>query len=110
MRKLAAEFGLAKDELTKGLYDAPSAGVPKENASSLCVSPLGSSRRYKRCRGCIGNYCIIDAYNLTAAHSEAINDKIFTAVKHGVITYDQIATKIGSVAALRKKLASALMI
>ena len=105
VRGMSAEFGLAKEELTKGLYDALSAGVPADNVFDFMKTAAKAAKA-----GAAGvavaveaTTRIMDAYGEAAGSATNINDKLFTAVKYGVITYEQLAEKIGSVAGVAEK-------
>ena len=105
VRKLSAEFGLAKDELTKGLYDALSAGVPKENVFSFMkVAAKAAQAGAAEVQVAVeATTRIMDAYGKEAGTATDINDMLFKTVKKGVITYEQLASQIGKVAGIAQK-------
>ena len=105
VRKLSAEFGLAKDELIKGLYDALSAGVPKENVFSFMkVAAKAAQAGAADVQVAVeATTRIMDAYGKEAGTATDINDMLFKTVKKGVITYEQLASQIGKVAGIAQK-------
>jgi len=85
VRSLSVEFGLAKDELTKGLYDAISAGVPKENAFEFLrtASKTAIAGAATTAESVDLLTTAINAFGYEASDAEKVSDILFTAVKQG---------------------------
>ena len=104
IREMSVEYGMGTDTLAKGLYDLLSAGVSAEDAiSTLAVAT----------RGAIGGQTdtatsvkavvrILRAFNLESAAAKDVSDILFQVVKQGVITYEELAETIGTVAPTAK--------
>jgi len=105
VRKMSAEFGMSKEELTTGLYNALSAGVPKENVFSFMkVAAKAAKAGAAEVQVAVeATTRIMDSYGEAAGSATHINDMLFKTVKKGVITYDQLASQIGKVAGIAQK-------
>jgi TP901 family phage tail tape measure protein len=102
VRGLAAEFGLAKEELTKGLYDAISAGIPKENAFEFLRTAAKTA-----IAGATDTASAVDlltttinAFGLEASKAEQTADVLFSAVRLGKTTIGELAASMAQAAPL----------
>lgn len=100
VRTLSDEFGIAQTTLTEGLYQAISAGVPKENAlefmrvaSSAAVAGVTDVET-----SVDGLTSIINAFGLEASDASAVADSMFTAVKGGKTNFEQLSSSIFQIA------------
>jgi TP901 family phage tail tape measure protein len=89
-------------ELTKGLYQALSAGVEPAKAVQFVAKSAEAAKA-----GLADVFTAVDAgttimnaYGESAEDIGAINDRMFTAVKLGKTTYQELASSIGKVATL----------
>jgi len=99
---LSAELGIAKSELVGGLYQALSAGVPKDNVMDFlkvsAKAAIGGVATTKESVSALTT--IMDTYNLKAEDASIISDKLFTTVKNGKINFSELARGIGDVAGI----------
>ena len=100
VRGLAAEFGLAKEELTKGLYDAISAGIPKENAFTFLRTAAKTA-----IAGATDTASAVDlltttinAFGLEASKAESVADTLFSGVRLGKTTIGELASSMAQAA------------
>ncbi len=96
---LTAKFGEGSETLTKGLYDILSASVPAVQALytleiSARAAAAGVSSTGVTADAVTG---IINAYGLSAGKAGDISDLLFSIVKRGKITFDELAQNIGKV-------------
>jgi len=100
IREMSAEFGMAKDRLTKGLYDILSAGIPA--AGAMDVLEVAT-------KGAVGGVTdtavsvdllttVLNAYSKDASEAAHISDVMFKIVKEGKVTYAELAENIGKIA------------
>jgi TP901 family phage tail tape measure protein len=99
VRDLAAEFGLAKEELTKGLYDALSAGIPSGNVFEFMraasrVAVAGASSASEAVGLLVG---AMNQFNIPATKAEAVADVFFNTVRYGVTTIPELAQHLSTV-------------
>lgn len=98
--RMSGRFGMAKDALTKGLYDILSAGIAAEHG--LEVLEVAT-------RGAIGGATdtavsvdalttVLNAFGLAATKAAHVSDVLFQIVKDGKITYAELAENIGKLA------------
>ncbi len=99
---VSAEFGLAKDELTKGLYDALSAGVPKENAfdflrtaAKAAIAGAGTTAEAVDLLT-----TSLNAFKIPASNAEKVADTLFTTVRLGKTTLSELSSAMATVAPL----------
>ena len=99
IRGMSAEFGLAKDELTKGLYDALSAGVPKENAFEfLRVAAKGAIAGAATTGEAVDILTTaLNAFGIPASEAESVSDALFTTVKLGKTTLSELSESFAQV-------------
>jgi TP901 family phage tail tape measure protein len=99
---LSASFGLAKDELTKGLYDALSAGIPKDNvfdflrvAAKAAVAGAGTTAEAVDILT-----TSLNAFRIPANRAEEVADVLFETVRLGKTTLTELASSFAQVAPL----------
>ena len=99
---LSAEFGLAKDELTKGLYDALSAGVPKDNAFEFLrvAAQAAVAGAATTAESVDFLTSALNAFNKPASEAAKVSDVLFTTIKQGKTTMSELAQSFSTVAPL----------
>jgi len=99
VKSLSAEFGLAKDELTKGLYDALSAGVPKDNAFEfLRVAAKGAVAGAATTAESVDILTsAMNAFKVPAKDAEKVSDALFTTVRLGKTTMSELSASFAQV-------------
>lgn len=97
---VSQEFGIAQDVLTNGLYSALSAGVPKENALEFMrVASQAAIAGVTDVNTAVdGISTTINAFGLSAAEAQAVADSMFTAVKGGKTTFEELSGALANVA------------
>jgi TP901 family phage tail tape measure protein len=100
VKDVSGEFGIAQDVLTKGLYNAISAGVPKDNALTfLQVASQASIAGVTDVNTAVdGLTTVINAFGLDAKDTQGIADSMFTAVKGGKTTFAELSASMFQVA------------
>jgi TP901 family phage tail tape measure protein len=100
IRKLSAEFGLAKTELTKGVYDALSAGIPSQNvfefmrvASKAAIAGAATTAETVDFLT-----TAINAYGKEAKDAQSISDTFFETIRLGKTTASELAASFADVA------------
>ena len=96
VKAVSDEFGIAQDVLTNGLYNAISAGVPKDNALTfLQVASSASIAGVTDVNTAVdGLSTVINAFGLDAADAQAVADSMFTAVKGGKTTFGELSASM----------------
>jgi TP901 family phage tail tape measure protein len=96
---LSKEFGIAQGVLTGGLYQAISAGVPKDNvlefmqvASQAAIAGVTDVET-----AVDGLTTIINAFGLDTAETQAVADSMFAAVKGGKTTFEELSASLFNV-------------
>lgn len=97
---LSAELGVAKDQLSSGLYQALSAGVPKDNVldflrTAAKVSVADGSTIETAVDGIT---TVLNAWGMEAARTDEVTDKMFKTVANGKTTFGQLAASISQAA------------
>ena len=101
IRRLSVEFGESTETLSKGLYDILSASVAPEKAMDVLATAT---------KAAIGGFTstavaadalttILNSYRMSADQAGLVSDKMFTTVKRGKLTYEELAGSIGKAAA-----------
>ena len=100
VRRLSDEFGIAQETLTGGLYQAISAGVPKQNAFTFMqVAAKASIAGVTDVETAVdGITTTINAFGLEAKDAQAISDSMFAAVKGGKTTFGELSGSLFNVA------------
>jgi len=100
VRDMAVSSGQSTETIAKGLYDILSASIAPEKALgflrvALRAAEGGMTDVATATKGMIR---ILRAYDMNATQAADISDTLFTVVKKGVITYEELAEHIGTVA------------
>jgi TP901 family phage tail tape measure protein len=100
VRTVSNEFAIAQDVLTKGLYQALSAGVPKDNALEFMqvASKAAIAGVTSVDTAVDGLTTTINAFGLDIGQAGAVADSMFAAVKGGKTTFDQLSSALFNVA------------
>ena len=98
--KLSAESGDSLDSLTKGLFDAVSAGVPAAESMEFLASAtkLATGGATNTAVAVDGLTTVINAFSLQASQANDVSDAFFEAMKFGKTTIQELATSIGPLA------------
>jgi len=100
VRSLSDEFGIAQETLTGGLYQAISAGVPRDNALEFMrvasKAAIGGVTDVETAVD--GLSSTINAYGLDAKDASKVADSMFTAVKGGKTTFEELSSSLFNVA------------
>jgi TP901 family phage tail tape measure protein len=96
---LSKEFGIAQGVLTGGLYQALSAGVPKDNALEFMqVASTAAIAGVTDVETAVdGLTTIINAFGLDSDSAEAVADSMFAAVKGGKTTFEELSASLFNV-------------
>lgn len=102
VRKLSAEFGLAKEELTKGLYDALSKGVPQENVFDFMATASKTAIAGATTTAEAVDFLTsaMNAFQIPASEADKVADTLFQTVKLGGTTVTELASSFGKVGSL----------
>jgi len=102
IRGMSAEFGLAKDELTTGLYNALSAGIPKDNAFEFMkiAAKTAKAGAASTAESVDLLTTALNAFGKPASEAEAVSDSLFTAVRLGKTTIGELGASFAKVAPL----------
>lgn len=102
IEEMSIKYGQATSVMSKGLYDVLSAGIDASKgitvlnvAAKAAIGGLSSTAV-----AADALTTILNSYRLTAKDSTRISDILFTTVKWGKITFEELASTIGQVAAL----------
>lgn len=97
---MAGDLGVAKSELAGGLYQALSAGVPKDNvltflsvAAKAAVADMGDTAT-----AVDGLTTVMNAFKIPFTEAQKIADLMFTTVKNGKTTFGELAANLSTVA------------
>jgi TP901 family phage tail tape measure protein len=97
---LSGELGLAQETLTSGLYQALSAGVPKETVFDfLAVAGKAAIAGVTDTETAVdGLTTVVNAFGLEAGDAGRVADSLFQAVKGGKTTFGELASSLFNVA------------
>jgi TP901 family phage tail tape measure protein len=100
VRDLSNDVGLAQSTIADGLYQAISAGVPKDNAFTFMqVASKAAIAGVTDVKTAVdGITTNINAFGLKAADAQRVADSMFTTVKGGKTTFGELASAMSSVA------------
>jgi TP901 family phage tail tape measure protein len=102
--ELSTQSSKTLDDLSKGLYQTISAGIPAVEGASGAFSVLEASQRAAVAglttveSSVDGTVSVLNAYGRDTIFATDVTDKLFTTVKLGRVTFDQLAKGIGRVA------------
>jgi TP901 family phage tail tape measure protein len=93
---LSTELGIAQDVLINGLYNALSAGVPKDNvfdfmevASRAAIAGVTDTNT-----AVDGITTVLNGFSLSADQASAVADSMFQAVKGGKTTFAELSASL----------------
>jgi TP901 family phage tail tape measure protein len=97
---LSKEFGIAQNILTGGLYQALSAGVPKENALAFMqVASQAAIAGVTDVETAVdGLTTVVNAFGLETSQTQEVADSMFAAVKGGKTTFEELSASLFNVA------------
>lgn len=100
VRQLSNQFGIAQETLVGGLYQAISAGVPRENAFEFMqVASKAAVGGVTDVETAVdGITTIINAFGLEAEDAQRVSDAMFTAVKGGKTNFEELSGALFNVA------------
>jgi TP901 family phage tail tape measure protein len=98
--EMSRRIGVDAVQSAKALYEALSAGVPKENAISFVeVASKTAIAGLTDAKVAVDALTtIIEAYSLKTSDAKAVSDSMFSAVKIGKFQFDDLAKAIGPAA------------
>jgi hypothetical protein len=90
---LSSELGVAKDELSSGLYQALSAGVPQETVFDFLriAAKTAIADGSDIATAVDGITTIINSFGLSAQDAAMVTDKMFATVRGGKTSFAQLA-------------------
>lgn len=97
------------EDLTRGLYDVISSGIPAVEGASGAFNVLAVSQRAAVAgltsteTAVSGITAVLNSYGTETIFAEEVSDKLFTAVKLGRTRFDDLASGIGRVAPIAKE-------
>lgn len=99
-RGLAADFGIARSEMAKGMYNALSAGVDKANLEGFMRSAaqVAVADGSEISVAVDGITTVLNAFGIEADKTEEITDKLFQTVKQGKTTFGELAASLSNTA------------
>lgn len=100
LREIAIKTGDGLDSLTKGLFDAISAGVAIEDSLEFldAAARLGAGGGTTTAVAIDGLTTILNAYGLGADKAKEVTDSLFKAMEGGKTTIEELASSVGIVA------------
>ena len=100
VRDVSTEFGIAQSTVTDGLYNAISAGIPKGNVLEFMqvASQAAIAGTTDVNTAVDGLSTIVNAFGLEAGDAQAVADSMFTAVKGGKTTFEEMSSSMSNVA------------
>lgn len=96
------KFGIANEDLTKGLYQAVSAGVDEAHSLEfLSIAAKSSIAGLSSTETAVdGLTTVLNAFHLSAAQTNKVADIMFETVKLGKTTFGELAGSLSQVAPL----------
>jgi len=100
IQKLSSDLGVDAVESAKALYQAISAGVPKDNAIEfLTIATKAAIGGVTSTEVAVdGLSTVINAFKLPLSDTQRVADLMFTTVKGGKTTFEELSGSIGMVA------------
>jgi len=101
IRKMSVRFGEDTGTLAKGLYDILSASVAPEHALTVLEATMraakGGITDAATATQAIIN--VLNAFHIPASRAGEVADMLFTTVRRGVLTFEELAQSVGAVTA-----------
>src|SRR6266542_4114133 len=100
VRTLSDDVGVAQETISDGLYQAISAGVPKENAFTFMkVAAKAAVAGVTDVNTAVeGISKSINAFGLSFNDAEMVADSMFTTVNKGIVTFEEMSQSMFQVA------------
>jgi len=97
---LSKKVPQSTDVLSKGLYDIVSAGIDAGKAIDVLTvaSKAATAGLSDTATAVKGITTVLNAYGMEADEAEYVSDVLFTTIRYGVTTFDELAPAIGKVA------------
>lgn len=97
--KLSAELGVLPKDMVPALYNALSAGIPKENVIDfLSTATKAAKAGVATTEEAVGALTtVMNGYKMPAEKAAEVSDMLFTVIKNGVTTMPELAANIGKV-------------
>lgn len=104
VKNLATELGVTTDELTGGLYQALSAGIPADNAIEfLRIATQAAIGGVTDVTTAVdGMTTVMNAYGMSTSQASKVSDNLFQIVKDGKINFSELAQNISKLAPMAK--------
>jgi len=104
LERISRETGQAIDSLTKGLFDAVSAGVAAADATKVLAvaADLATGGVTTTASSMKGLVSIMNAYGLAATSARDVSDALFQAQRIGITTVEQLSESIGKSAPISR--------
>ena len=101
VKKMAIEFGEGTATLSKGLYDILSASIAPAKALDVLAVSAKAAKAGMTTTAVAADAIttILNAYGLSADKASNISDILFATVKRGKLTFEELASSVGKVAA-----------
>lgn len=112
--KLSTTSSKTLEDLTRGLYDVISSGIPAVEGASGAFNVLAVSQRaavagLTSTETAVGGVtAVLNSYGRETIFAEEVSDKLFTAVKLGRTRFDDLSKGIGRVAPIAKEAGASL--
>lgn len=102
LREMSAELGVAKDQLTGGLYKALSAGVPEDNVLNfLSIAAKAAVADGSDIATAVdGITTVLDSFGMKTEDTQRITDLMFQSVAKGKLTFGELAHSISQAASV----------
>jgi TP901 family phage tail tape measure protein len=96
VKSFASEFGVLPDEVVPALYSSISAGVPADNVFAFLETSqkLAKGGVTDLATAVDGLSSVVNAYGTDVLSAETASDQMFTAVKLGKTTVDEMASSL----------------
>ena len=101
LKNMSVEFGESTATLAKGLYDILSASVAPEKALDVLrvASRAAAAGFTSTANSADVITTVLNAYQISADDAAIVSDKLFATVKRGKLTFEELASSLGMVAA-----------
>ena len=103
--EFAVKFGDSTESLSKGLYDILSAQIDASKATEVlrvaAKAAVGGATDTATAVGALVR--VLNIYNIAAEDAAGVSDLLFKTMELGLITYEQVAQGIGTVAATAQR-------
>ncbi len=100
VRELSGELGVATEQLSGGLYQALSAGVPEDNVLEFLktAAKIAVADGSDVAVAVDGMTTVLNAFKIEASETEAVADLLFNTVASGKTTFAELAQSLATVA------------